>query len=580
MSTFDVPNILPDMFTLDDPSTGAKSVVAANLYEIPAQNKVDFDPTNQRNIRFKLTSPGDFLIGSKSYLKFDLVISGQTAVENLKFGLGGAHALWRNIQVRTLGGGTLLQEIDWYNMYQGIVHQFQMNKDWIRTYGPAYGETSVKDDFQQVTTKAWRNMAAVEGAIVKVAFAAVNNLGQSFTFDAAPTDTALAALKAMRVGDRIVIRKTDAGVNYYYEYICTGVLNALNTVFHARGVSATALADGNIVTANLGMAIQYTIEDNFLGSIVATQPLSQGTNNYNVTMEIQMQPFLTLLQHNIPLFLWKDGLELILELDTFNRAFVSPAAVATTTTYKIQNPKFMAYMVTPHSSIQERYETLWRSDKGLIYRIPSVKVRKATSTHTGTGTTMQFHVGVRSAMNAILLMNDSSFESSLQNDITRGFQFRMGSYQFKIGSINFPQRQVDIKGYGQEAYKQLLCALDVYGQTNIMHSLYDYANNFNNSYNGNITQLSTTIQIREPCRFYIGVDFRRVTGYGENLSGIDLSHVPLDFEYSTNNNSNTNEQYLSAANVLGSGNGELQYYLFVNYDAYLKVNSQNITVMS
>lgn len=607
--TFDVPNILPDIFALDDPSTGAKSVLRKNLVEVPAQHKVDFNPTNQKNIRFKLTSPGDFLIGRESYLKFNLTLSGQVAASPIRFGLGGAHNLFRNIQIRTLGGGTLLQELDYYNMFQGLEHQFNMDKEYLRRYGPAYGDETLCEEKQvggswSVSGKNDEAMYFTErngtSGCQIIKFINVGDVTDADNVAIATADNGRATQRwfdtkyiAIRTGvfdvaqiyfyevvhyytNTLANAALDELYNYAYVvvrpleptvYVPEGTHNAATLRFYAYNEHGWQINAGN-------RAIQNVLPSSNIFKRSITETVTDVTVNQvqsiNQTVEICMQPFMSLLQHNIPLFLMKDGIELILELNSPLLAFVTDV---TATTYTITDPKFMAMMLTPHASIQERYETMWRSEKGLIYRIPGVKVRKQTSAH-GTADTLQFHCGVRSAMKAVLLQNTTDLESDPLFDATMGVPLRIKKYLWKVGGINFPNRDVNIVGTGGECYKQLLMAFDRYGETNLVHRFSDYYNQSSGlDFGKRLYFGAATKYTREGTRFYIAADFRRVNGYGDNLSGIDLSHVPLDLELECSEESK---------NGLGAGlhAGTKQYYLFVYHDAYLKINSQQVTILS
>lgn len=564
----DIPNVLPDLFTIDDPATGSKSVLRKNLMEIPAMDKVTFEPVNQKNIRFKICSVGDFLIGRESYIKFNLQVNNLVAFDPdfandqlprqshwSGFGIGGAHNLFRNIQIRTLGRGVLLQEIDHYNIYQGLEHQLNMSRAYIAEYGPMYADNSVPK--QSIGCDGfWAN----EGTITNVG---VILLVYGNTYS---VDLGSAALLNMIQGKIFAIYDTASGKADYFRHVAEDV----GTAFVAELLSGSPLTVGAI-PANAKQLFVYSSKGKEYGLVKPSSGIMrlEDMTADQVTIEICFQPFLTLLQHNIPLNLLKDGLELILELDSPQHAFVSTRSQIS---YTITDPKFMGMMVTPHPDIQERYESMWRTDKGLIYRIPSVRVRQRNEQH-GTNTNLQFNVGARSAMKAVLIQTDSAIENEYLYDRTMSMQMGVTAYQWKVGSINFPNREVDMTGHCGEAYKQLLMAFDRYGETNLLLDSTQYGGGNSNGI-GHVYPLDATLanNITDAYRTYIGVDFRRINGYGDNLSGIDLSNVTLDLELKRTNNSN--------AKLGGKVSTSASYYLFVWYDSYLKINSQQVTVLS
>jgi hypothetical protein len=277
---------------------------------------------------------------------------------------------------------------------------------------------------------------------------------------------------------------------------------------------------------------------------------------------------------DIPLFLLKDGIELLMDLNSVTKAFITSDG---NLTYTISNVKYMCMMVTPHPDIQESYEAMWRSKKGLIYKTPSVRVKQQQQPHDASQHILQWHVGCRSAQRAVLKQSSSELYNYADYDHTAGHPLSLSEYQFFVGSLQYPHRAVTLDQCGQEAYMQLLQTFNRLGTSNIRMSLYHYFTPSRVSGTRIVPCQVTRYNagaglLNEPSRFYIGVKFNRVDGYGSDLTGIDLSHVPLETRLTRSAASN---------DLLGANAGaNAVFTLFVWYDQYLKISSEQIATLS
>lgn len=566
MSTnLDLSNTVPDMFIMDDPQTASKSVLRKQLIEVNSVDRVTFDPDQQNQIRIKITSPSDFMIGNESYLKFDMVLK-RTGGATLGAGFygfptGGAHNLFSRIQVRTLGRGTLIQEVDYYNEYQALEHFINMDADYVEQFGPLYGEMGARNyDCQNYNINKWITLSFATSGLTFVAKA-----GNKSAFSISITDNAN-VVSNLEPGAEMFIIDTAGGVTYQ------GVLQSL-TYTSATACQFTVQFVGAVLEGNVTTAGFIQIRSKLQGSntVLSTGGFerwdslqSDFSTATSMSLNFNLQPFLTILQQNLPLFLFKDGIELILDLNSATRAFITDL---TDLTYEISDVRYMCMMVTPHPSIQESYEQMWKSNKGLVYRIPSIRVKRQTQPHNAANHTIQWHVGCRSAMAAIVKQTDTSLITKRAYDITASHGFNLDKYQFHVGSIMFPQREVEMGKRGEEAYRLLMQA---FGKMDNTSKLMLNFNQFFSNATGFSTYYGGTI-ITDSNRCYIGVDFSRVQGYGGNLTGIDLSHVPLEMRFTRSGDS---------SGTISSGAAQLQFTLFVWYDAYLNMNSERIAILS
>lgn len=580
MSTnIDLSNTIPDLFIMDDPQTGSKSVLRKQLIEVNSVDRIEFEPGGQNQIRIKITSPSDFLIGNESYLKFDLAVTGltQNTVNYYhEFPIGGAHNLFSRIQVRTLGRGTVIQEVDYYNEYQAIEHLINMDKSYVEQFGPLYGESSMESNLSKLgaVNSEWIKVSVASSVIT-----ATRNVNRTthFTFTTQTHNTGIQTFIA--VGTRVVIYDDSV----YYYGVVTGCGNGVMSITFTGPAKTTDIA----ISATLW--IQSDLRGGYLNgsrnSYIPATGLNDVTQNPQSTSVLSqnftfcMQPFLTVLQQNLPLFLFKDGIELILDLNKAVHAFNTSDS---SLTYTISDVRYMCMMVTPHPSIQESYEQMWRSNKGLVYDIPSVRVKRQTQAHQASVHTVQWHVGCRSAICAVVKQSDTLLVTKSGYDVTMSHGMNLEKYQFHVGSIMFPQREVELGYKGEEAFRLLMDAFNKLNAAgNIMLRFADYFQVYSESYSiGFGYQYDTTSAnlITDSCRTYIGVKFARVDGYGGSLSGIDLTNVPLEMRFTRGNSVNSNARL--GAEVIASSSSSLQFTLFVWYNAYLNVNAERISILS
>lgn len=613
VTNLDLSNTIPDIFVMEDPQTGTKSIMRKQLMEVNAVDRVEFKPETTNQIRIKKVSPGDFEIGSESFIKmtFKVVATdndySSLINKNVSFPLGGVHNAFSRIQARTLGRGVLLQEVDFYNEYQAIEHLLNMDKDWIAQFGPIYGERSIRQETLSTRTRKWSKFNYTTGSTTAA------DRGITFTYTARNGSTVLsvadqtygswAALQtALQAGDLLRAPVPGAATNFAFYEVLNSHVSATNILLKPLNASARAtFALQNIngtFNANTYALFIYRGVNNFLQSSNDSNLLETGLFNPNegtfatvvsagnavasgaytptinsFTFTYVFKPMMSVADLNLPLFLLKDGIEWILDLNTAARTFI--ASNATNLSFEISDVKYMCMMVTPHPNIQSSYEQMWRSKKGLIYRIPSVRVKRQSLTHAAGQTDVQWHVGCRSAQKAILKQSDNVLFELPYYDCTMSHPCNAKSYQFMVGSTMYPLREVELQQRGEEAFYHLLQSFDRVSQADrILLSFDDYYYSSDHTHGLYHLDQIPAHSIRESTRFYIGVDFRKVRGYGENLSGVDLMHVPLELRIARNGATN---QHLGG--LTGGGN-KLQLTLFTYYDCYMDLSAEMVAILS
>ncbi|MHA2276323.1 MAG: hypothetical protein ACXAC2_11170 [Candidatus Kariarchaeaceae archaeon] len=566
MSNIDVPNIVPDIFLVDDPVSASKSILSKQLLEFLPHENVTFSYNKNRIMRFNISSNSDFLVGPECYLKFNLRRESEnvtTHFPNTRLDLGGAHALFRSIEVRALSSGMLIQRYNYYNRNYCLVSHLTQSNGYIKSMGSQYLDTIDYDD-------------SYDDARYKLALYAgpdVNVNADTTTIDG--TDVAnLIGLNNIRPGDVISIQ---------------GIARCVVTV--GATITTTGLkvwAAGVVSPQDVFIKKMSRCETQAWDGYPRVLGLTQLDNSEYTT--VCMKLMLSTLEHTLPLFLMKGGIEIILELEQPNIALFTPAAEAVVleqtlaekakVSYEIESPRFMGMTVTPHPDVVNEFVNQWKTSRGLVYRIPSWQVRRQTASNRGN-LNMNFPFGVRSAMRGFLLQTSSCAANGdlYYPSLSLWQSGRTKKYQFKVGSQEFPHRDVlNLDDNNAEMWKQLMMAAGVddmkmMGEPRLTYDKWNIGT-LNNYIDNN------SIQHYDAQKFIIGVDFARLKGHGDGLTGIDLSTVPLEFELERQSGYEFLDVVKADNNDGNIANYKPLIWMFVEHDAYLKISANQMNVLN
>jgi hypothetical protein len=296
--------------------------------------------------------------------------------------------------------------------------------------------------------------------------------------------------------------------------------------------------------------------------------LAASATNQTITWKID---HVSLAQHVLPLFLMKGGIEIRFELEHPSRAIFDNRAPSTTgaaVTYAIASPRMMAMMVTPHGDIVDEYVRQWKGE-GLLYSIPSVRSKRVTSVTDASGDVIQMHFGVRQGRKVYLVQQDSALSdgtgalTSASQSLSLFVRGLVSEYQVKVGSQEYPLRPVNVDVDAAEAFEQL--------KITAMNREMRLSANEYRSINTVYTDTSDNTVAAESLHFIIGIDLSRDNGPNSNLTGTDLSVVPLDFDY------DRSAAYDSPSNNLP---GTPIWYAFCEHDSYLLLSESQVAVMN
>lgn len=272
---------------------------------------------------------------------------------------------------------------------------------------------------------------------------------------------------------------------------------------------------------------------------------------------VHFRPRLSFFKMMFPLFLSKSGIEI--------KFYYSPDPIlgtslddtaAATQTLRVTNFEMWANFVTPHPDVLVEYSEQWGTDAGILYSLPSVRYQQDESATTGDHSfSLQFNV--RSARRLLQVVkptfiNYAGNAFARSNDIANLPATLIYQYQARIGAFQYPSERVSDF---LRCYENLLLS----NGGKLAMTAKDW-------YRHNEYQVANGAGIDDFYNFIMVHDFSRYTGAGAEFTGVDLSTVPVDINI-----------YRTAASTFLSAGGTFRYCSFLEYDAYLKLSSQQIS---
>lgn len=117
-----VATLIPSQAVLEMPKSTSKHVLRRRQVEILPMENTEFTYAGNDSIKFNISSSTELLDGLDSYIKMDVQFTNAEAANRQFQSLdaGGAHALFRQIELRTQNG-TLIQRYDNYNRWYAIM---------------------------------------------------------------------------------------------------------------------------------------------------------------------------------------------------------------------------------------------------------------------------------------------------------------------------------------------------------------------------------------------------------------------------------------------------------------------------
>lgn len=565
MSNVDIQNAIPTDFILRRPTSTSKSILRKNLMEVLPVEQTSFIPGQNQIIRFQVASNSDILSGPESYCRFDFTQTVDNHDNLAALDVGGINSLFRVIEIRALGSGILLQRYDQYHRWNAIQSLLKDSPEDIECKGQSSGDSMGIGEY---------NAGREESRVLS---------GVGFAIDTSGIVTASGglALRELAVGDMVTI----SGRAQAYNTAAGG--SEVADIFAAQEYTGTvtAIASNTAFTLSPPPVTPMTASGAGAARVYKKKSIQAARSRAcsGETMTLTFKPRLSLLTHNIPLFLMKGGIEISFELDSAHRSLqlisnanLSVGNQGVSPAYEITRPRFMAMMVTPHSDIVDEYVKEWRSPTGLVYSIPSVRYRRGPGVAGEQNTSLHVNPGVRSARRMYMAIQESSLAEAASTSVVGNLYAGIStflrdlvtSFQVKIGSHEYPNRAVACDADSYEMKEQLKQVCGNYGAMRLQPQ--DWASADDGALGLSTAHAATITAVNHDAKHFIfGVDLSRDDGPNGELTGADLSVVPMDVELER-----------SAARDSTNYAGRPIYHIFIEHDSFLKISSEQTSVIN
>lgn len=551
MSNVEFQNAIPSDFVLDRPVSTSKSILRKNLVQYLPSEQTTFDPSTSSIIRFQVASNSDILLGQESYFSFVFQQTNSNHNNYFTLDVGGVQSLFRTIEIRALGSGILLQRYDQYHKWNAIQSLLLDDPSAVDPQGQPAADSLYAHYTPSGVGGGLVALTSTTHSIVVTAAGAMTGTGSLFT-------------KELKIGDEVVINGTGAST---VPITCVGRVTAI-----ASDTAATLTAGGPV---DMSAGISAYKRQSML--MTPMRRLVGDGSAHTLTF----RPILSLLNHALPLFLLKGGIEISFELELPSRcAYISRDGISDTNaalamTYQITSPRFYGMMATPHPDIVDEFINQWRSPTGLVYSIPSVRYRRWSSAANVGDDNLHFNPGVRSARKMYMIIQDSglsegsstSMYPAAARKVSMGLRDSVSKFQCQVGSALYPLNVVNLDQDSFELKEQLKNVSGNFGPQRLSAGAWQ-SNNASGNSSSYLTAAATVAY--DAASFVFGADLSRDDGPNGSLTGTDLSVVPLDINLSRSQVHNASSLW----------QGSPVYHVFIVHDSFLKISSEQMSVMN
>lgn len=564
-----VQTIRPDESFIPMPKSTSKHILKKRQVEILPLESTTFSYSANDSIKFNISSNTELLDGLDSYIKMGFLTGTAGSASSYKcLDIGGAHALFREVELRTQNG-TLIQRYDRYNRWYAMMSCATHSPSHIELVEAAAGD-SVGHRLVNV---------AQDGMNIR-AFAGINVAQATFT-DATnvlylgDTGRDAFAINQVKPGDMIIIGAAEVYVAQVASTDAGGsaVLTALGT---NRNLPAADIA------ANAIKSLAYIKKSEYLPQRARVAQELSGTDNlaggtYANGVPLCFKPDVSFLKNKkwIPLAFIKQGLQLELKLDrpeySLNKG-ESPQSQSSANSleYTIYSPRYVAMLITPDETLMAEYLKQFNNE-GIHMSVLAYKYARNTVNQSNNGSQVcSNNFGVRSArvvysiIQSSRVSEDVSASSQHNFSISNFFRSHVSSYQYKSGSEEYPMRAVNCDIYSTEAFEQLMLSTGQHNGTlwNVRFSPHEWRSE-NTVVSSESDTSTTNVELTNRSTKFIMST--RLDRGEDNFTGLDLSLNPLDLELD-----------ISAAEVDAFGNRVVQHW--VGYDLLVSISKDGLVV--
>lgn len=505
MSKIEFIQVTPAAMQPSAPFSSSDAIAARREKIFIPDSQTTYSFESNDRLTFTLNSTNEMIDGQNSWIEFDLTVAGagadlvNTQLTQRVLDAGGAHALFKRLQV-TLSNGTQIEDIVAYNKLYSIIRHNTISENHVRyVEGPLSGDSITETKYE-----SHPDQRAVEEAVL---YTQGNATYTAATGVFAVLGANAEVLTQLQVGD--MIRATTAASNF------TGVVTQLisNTSFRAPIGSADIAA--NAITSLFVYKRGFQSARFRAGSTAG--------------IKLKMKPFSNFFTNSkfVPLMFLKN-LQFTFELERGALAFkfLAPPGANASITYTITNPKFICSMVTPSEPYLQSALDAYNTPEGLYYPFISYQHNLKSGGGNNTAESLTIPANCRSAKALIsaqyLAFSEGVAAESYVNDtISLTPKNLVSQFQVKIGSENYPYARPVVCGdiFNGEALSHLQKALDLHG--NISHH--------NSMVPSDYWAVNTVNAVpNESKRFVMGVPFAR--DIGSEATGVDLINNDVQLE--------------------------------------------------
>lgn len=572
-----VETIRPDESFISMPKSTSKHILKKRQVEILPLESTSFSYSANDSIKFNISSNTELLDGLDSYIKMGFLTSANGGAVNTKcLDIGGAHALFREVELRTQNG-TLIQRYDRYNRWYAMMSCATHSPVHVELVEAAAGDSVSHKN----TVGAYQHVGVKALTGINLAQVSYDDASNQLRLNAA--GTASGAQFQVKAGD-IMIIGIAAGDNYFAEVASVGVSEdgGVITLVDFAAANNRNLPAGDIAVAAilflgvLSKGDEYVPQRSAVARVVAGDDnLAGGT--YANGVPLCFKPDVSFLKNKkwIPLAFIKQGLQLELKLErpdyclNKGRTPVTQDSVDSLS-YSIYSPRYVAMMITPDETLMAEYMKQFNNE-GIHMSVLAYKYARNTINQSSSGSQVASNnFGVRSARVVFSVVQSSRISEdvspSSQNNFSLSSFFRsqVRSYQYKSGSEEYPMRAVNCDKYSTEAFQQLMLSTGQHGGTlwNVRFSPNEWRSE---STVISSTSGAATTNVALTNRSTKFIMSTRLDRGEDNFTGLDLSLNPLDLELD-----------LSAVEADAFGNRVLQHW--VAYDLLISISKDGLIV--
>lgn len=571
-----VQTIRPDESFIPMPKSTSKHILKKRQVEILPLESTQFSYSGNDSIKFNISSNTELLDGLDSYIKMGFLTTtdgGASATKCLD--IGGAHALFREVELRTQNG-TLIQRYDRYNRWYAMMSCAQHSPMHVELVEASAGDSVG----YKKTVGAYKHQGVKTFSTVSLAEVyyddAGNDLGANVLVLGGNAATAGSQYE-VKAGDIILI---GVAANLWFAEVASvtsggGIILVDFAAANNRNLPAADIAATNILSLGI-----ISKGDEYVPQRAVISQVLSGDNNlagstYANGVPLCFKPDVSFLKNRkwIPLAFIKQGLQLELKLERpdycLNKGRTpSSQDSANSLSYTIYSPRYVAMLITPDETLMGEYLNQFNNE-GIHMSILAYKYARNTVNQSASGSqVISNNFGVRSARTVFSIIQSSRISEDVsaasQNNFSLSTFFRsnVSSYQYKSGSEEYPMRAVNCDKFSTEAFQQLMLSTGQYGGTlwNVRFSPEEWRSE-NTVISSTSAAATTNVSLTNRSTKFIMST--RLDRGEDNFTGLDLSLNPLDLELD-----------LSAVEVDSFGNRVVQHW--VSFDLLVSLSKDGL----